>query len=534
MTTLRPYQRDAIDATMAYWDAGGGHALVSMATGTGKSVVLATLAREMIAQYRDMRVLMLTHVKELLQQNAQALLRTWPQAPIGIYSAGLSRRDAKTQIVFASIQSVYRRAPQLGTRDLIIVDEAHLVPRAGDGMYRTLFDGLSQAGEFRVLGLTATPYRMDSGRLDQGAARLFDRIVYDYGIGQGIRDGYLSPLVSYAGGTEIDVSNVTRRGGEFVAGALEAASDIDEITQSAVSEIIKAGEARKSWLVFAAGVRHAEHIRDAIRAHGVSCETVTGETPTGERDRIIRAFKAGHIRCLTNAQVLTTGFDAPAVDLIAMLRPTLSTGLYVQICGRGTRLAPQKTNCLILDFAGNIRRHGPVDAIDLPQKTEETKTTVETIRAKTCPSCEASVAIQARTCPHCGHEWPRSDVAIDAKPEAAAPVLTTEPPRWAGVTHVRYFRHEKPGSPPSLRVEYEGDWWQTYREWIFLEHESGARDRARSWWRQAGGTMPAPSTVDEAIKRRNELSAPVKIKIRPDGKYWRVCGYEWPKIEQAS
>jgi DNA repair protein RadD len=205
---------------------------------------------------------------------------------------------------------------------------------------------------------------------------------------------------------------VARRGGEFVAGALETAAD--KITAEAVKELVAYGAERSSWLAFCSGVRHAEHTRDIVRSYGISCEMVHGETPSGERDRIIRQFKAGQIRCLTNAQVLTTGFDAPQVDLIAMLRPTLSTSLYVQIVGRGTRIAPGKENCMVLDFAGNVRRHGPVDAVSVMPKSgkngdDEGKVGVDSVRAKECPDCQSLAALNASSCKVCGHEWPRED-----------------------------------------------------------------------------------------------------------------------------
>jgi superfamily II DNA or RNA helicase len=346
--SARPYQAEAVRSVIDYWCEGGGNPLVSMATGTGKSVVIAQLVKELESLNPGIRIVMLVHSRELVAQNAAALLRYHPTAHIGINSAGLNRRDTRQPILFASIQSVFRHnADSIGRRDVILIDEAHLTPRKGDGMYRTFLATMKAANpDMRVVGFTATPFRLDSGRLDKGADRLFDDLVYDYGIGRGIEDGYLSPLISKATARTLDVSGVAKRGGEFVEGALQAAIDKDWITQEAVSEIVAMGEDRRSWLVFCAGVDHAIHVRDAIRARGVSCETVTGETPMGERDRMLRDFKAGKLRCLTNVSVLTTGFDAPATDLVAMLRPTLSAGLYIQMVGRGTRLAPGKENCI--------------------------------------------------------------------------------------------------------------------------------------------------------------------------------------------
>lgn len=327
---LRPYQQEALDAIFDYWRRGGGNPLVDLATGTGKSVVIAKLVRQVVEQFPDIRVVMLVHVKELVEQNAKALLRAWPQAPIGINSAGLGRRDKRSQILFASIQSVAKEdATTLGPRHLILVDESHLIPRAGSGMYQTFIGRMREAvPDLRVAGFTATPFRLDSGRMDEGEDRLFDETVYSYDIGRGVDDGYLSPLVSRATGAVIDVTNVARRGGEFVAGDLERAANVDAVTQAACDEIVAKGADRRSWLMFCAGVEHAEAVATALRARGVSVACVTGQTPRAERDRMIRDFREGRLRALTNANVLTTGFDAPRLDLIAMLRPTLSTSLY--------------------------------------------------------------------------------------------------------------------------------------------------------------------------------------------------------------
>jgi len=528
---LRPYQREAVDAIFGYWAAGGGSPLVDLATGLGKSLVIAKLAIDVVTQYPDMRVLVLVHVQELVAQDFSALVRLWPSANSGIYSAGLGRRDAHHQITFASIQSVYKRAAALGPRDLVLIDEAHLIPHSAGGMYRRLISELLDLRpDMRVAGFTATPFRSDSGRLDGGDGRLFDEIVYTYGIGPGIADGWLSQLISKASATEIDVSGVARRGGEFVPGSLEAAADRDELTRAAAAELLRYGADRKSWLIFCSGVAHSYHVRDALRDLGISAETVTGETPAGDRQRIIRDFQAGNIRCLTNAQVLTTGFDAPGVDLIAFLRPTLSTGLYLQMIGRGVRKAPGKNNCLILDFAGNVRRHGPVD-IAMPEERKkkgavEAKKTIDAVRAKACPICETLVAIQAHSCWSCGHEWPVPTAKHDAEADDI-PILSTERPRGPEMIPVVTWQarmHTKQGSPDSVVVSYMAG-VQTYREWLCFEHGGSIRDKARRWWTRHGGGEP-PTTVTEALTRFASLTMPEAIAVErnPMHRWWDVVG----------
>ena len=452
MTQLRVYQRESVDAVFDYWrDGDAGNPLIDICTGGGKSVVLASLMRELLAGWPLMRILCLVHVRELVAQNYQQLVRAWPQAPAGINSAGLGRRDTDHAILFASIQSVFRNPRRLGRRDLVLVDEAHLLPQGGDGMYRTLIKGLrEQCPDLRVLGCTATPYRMDCGRLDRGDDRFFDRIVYSYGIADGINDGFLSPLVAKAMKSEIDVRDVAKRGGEFVAGALEAAADHDDLIRGACDEIERHGVDRRSWLLFCSGVDHAHHVCAELQRRGVAAETVDGTTPKQERDRMLNAFKAGNIRAICNMSVLTTGFDAPNVDLIAMLRPTLSAGLYVQMLGRGTRIAHGKKDCLVLDFSGNVRRHGPVDMIGNPGRgkpasvPDELAAKVDSVRARECPDCATLNALRAASCIMCGHEWP-VEPKHTAKPDDVSPLSGRDRDGFVPVNDMRCYPHQKRG-----------------------------------------------------------------------------------------
>jgi DNA repair protein RadD len=179
--------------------------------------------------------------------------------------------------------------------------------------------------------------------------------------------------------------------------------DTKDKNAKVVREIIKLGAERKSWLIFCAGVAHAQHIAEALVAQGIIAECVTGETPSNERDRMLTEFKAGTIRALTNANVLTTGFDAPMIDLIAMLRPTMSPGLYVQMAGRGLRIAKGKTDCLVLDFAGVVEQHGPITAVRPPPKKGDK---VGEAPVKVCDNCQEICHLSVRECPACGTPFP--------------------------------------------------------------------------------------------------------------------------------
>lgn len=331
MLKLRPYQQEAVDAVFQWFEGEGYNAnpLVVLPTGTGKSLVLSEICKRSIAEYGDMKIVVVTHVMELIKQNYEELKGMWPNAPAGIYSAGVGRREHQYPITFCGIQSVHKKAVLFQKVDFVIIDEVHLLPRNADTMYRRFLEKLRIANpKLRVIGLTATPYRMDSGLLHRGDNALFDDICYEYSVIDAIKDGYLSNLITKKTELELDTTGVHTRGGEFIAAELQDAVDVDGINQRAVEEIIGWGQTRKSWLVFGSGVQHCKHLADLLVDEGITCKTIFGDTPKDERASIIDKFKKGEIRALCSMGVLTTGFNAPNVDMIAILRPTQSAGLF--------------------------------------------------------------------------------------------------------------------------------------------------------------------------------------------------------------
>lgn len=527
---LRPYQQESIDAIYSYFERATGNPLVALPTGTGKSVCIGEFVRGACERYGDTRIVMLTHVKELIEQNFQKLIQLWPSAPAGIYSAGLGRRDLHSQIVFAGIQSIHRHALNMGRVDLIVVDECHLIPRKSDTMYGRFLEQVRlHSPNVKVIGFTATPFRMDSGMLTEGKNAIFDEVCYEMTILDAIEQGWLAEPRPKDTKTKLDVSGVGTRGGEFIAGQLERAVDVDEVTQAAVREIVQHGHNRRGWLVFCAGVEHAYHVRDAVRAHGVSAETITGDTPKADRARILRDFKAGRIKCLTNRDVLTTGFDAPHTDLLALMRPTKSAGLLVQMVGRGTRLADGKSDCLVLDFAGNFERIGPIDRIKVKRPRESEEAGEAPI--KVCPECAEICYAGVRLCPACGHEFPPPEPELKKQASADAVLSNQLTAEWAQVTGVMYGLHTKPGKPPSLKVTYVCG-LTSFTEWVCPEHVGFARQKFCSWWMARCGE-PVPNTVMEALDRKEEIRTPTQIRIEPDGKYKRVTAYDFEDREAA-
>jgi DNA repair protein RadD len=523
--TLRGYQQESIDALYRCLEATDENLICVLPTGSGKSLVLAELVRDACTNWPGTRILILAHVRELVLQNSQELLSHYPEADLGIYSAGLGSRDLHNQVLVASIQSVYRRAFDLGAFDLVLVDEAHLIPRTSDGMYRTFLKNAKQMNPaVRVIGLTATDYRLDSGRLTEGKDRFFHKVAYEANVRDLIRDGYLCRVTTRPTSTQFDLSSVHVRGGEFIPGELAAAVDLEAITRAAVAEIVAAGQDRAAWLVFCSSVAHAGHVAEELRKYGVEAGVVTGETPTLERDTLIRAFKKGELRALVNMNVLTTGFNAPQVDLLAVLRPTKSAGLYVQMIGRGTRNAPGKTNALVLDFGRNIERFGPIDALAVnPGRGKGDDAEPGEAPVKVCPECNTYVLIACTKCEECGHEFPPPAPKVQPRAAKAAILSDEVEPEWLPVNFVYYGRHEKPDKKPSFRVDYRCG-LKRVSEWVFFEHPGAMAHKAKFWWRtRAAFTgQPPPETVADALSRQRELRAVEAIQVVKEGAYDRV------------
>jgi DNA repair protein RadD len=524
---LRDYQRDAIDGVYEWFDQSQGNPLVVVPTGGGKSVIASELIREIIEAWPTERLMVVTHVKELIEQNHNALLRGWPQAPAGIYSAGLKRRDTRAQILFCGVQSVFRRAEELGHFDLVIIDEAHLIPPKGWGMYQQLLAGLKDINsQVKLIGLTATPYRTDTGSLDKGDNRLFHGTAYECSIPQMIADGWLSAVTNRGVRSEIDTSAVKLRGGEFRADELEEAATVDGLVERSVDELLERAHDRKAWLIFCCGIDHAQQVCTELDRRGVVNTCVFGDTPADDRDTRIAAYKAGEITAMVNVNVLTTGFDAPHVDLIALMRPTQSPGLYVQMVGRGLRIAPGKEGCLVLDFGCNVLRHGPIDQVRPSQPSKGTGDAP----MKKCPECMALVFTATTTCPECGHEFEieRGRPDHDESPDEESDILSgSRFERW-DVSATYCERHTKIGKPDSMKVTYLAQFARQRHvsEWICFEHTGYARRKAEKWWRDRLGKEPVPETVSEALARveLGEILETVAITVDTSGKYAEIKG----------
>lgn len=542
---FRQYQQDAIDAWWEYFARRDGNPLIAMPTGTGKSVVIAGLVRSIYKAYPHTRCMMLTHVKELIQQNMEKLLTLWPTAPAGVYSAGLKRKEHRHRITFAGIGSVFRKPELFEHIDILFIDEAHLVSPSDATMYQKFIDGLRQRNpKLKVCGLSATCYRMGIGSLTEGG--MFTDICYDLttpaAFSMLIAAGYLAPLDAKRTDNEFDITGVGTVAGEYNLGELERAVDVDEKTYKVIGELVRKARAedRKRWLIFAVSVHHVESIVKALEMYGVDAVPIHSDLkrlPAEQRETNYKAFKAGRVTCAVSMNAMTTGVDVPEIDLIGMLRHTKSTPLWVQMLGRGTRPAPGKKDCLVLDFTSNTRRLGPIDDPVIPQKPGKKKKKGGVCPVKLCGVCGSYVHHTWTQCKKCGNEMLQS-LKVEEH-SSGLKVMALESPivEELPVTTITYH-HKKPrqeGKPPNMLVTYFCG-LRSFHEYVCLEHPDGsfAQRKAHQWWaerctyKNPDGTVPLPSTVAEAVQAAigGWVRKPSKIKVWSNKpKYPEITGY---------
>lgn len=511
---LRPYQAAAVQATYDYLRTRPGNPCIVIPTAGGKTPVIAQICQDATQQWNG-RVAILAHVKELIAQAAKTLTTMGVKA--GLYSAGLKRRDLDTPVVAAGIQSIYKRACDLGPVDLILVDEAHLIPPGtdGEGMYRSfLQDAQAVNPNVRVIGLTATPFRMKSGMIC-GEDSLLTEVCYEVGVRELIRDGYLCPPISKGPrGFRPDTSGLHTRAGEFIDAEVEALMDVEEHVIAAVDEIVERTAERQTVLIFASGVQHGQHIQAALQSrHGVECGFICGKTPSDQREELIRRFKGDTatdlfgtrkpLKYLCNVNVLTTGFDAPNIDCVVLLRPTLSPGLYYQMIGRGFRLHPDKVDFLVLDFGENVTRHGPVDKIKV--KPAGSGNGGGEAPAKECPECNELVAAGYARCPACNFTFPppeRSKHGTSASDKEVVSGVVSQEELEVQETNYREHTSRQSGNK-SMRVDYVCGLNDVRSEWISFEHPNEwVKGKAAAWWK-ARSPDPVPITVAEAVDAAN-------------------------------
>ena len=559
MYDLRPYQRDAVNAVYDHLRNKDTNPCVVIPTAGGKSLCIAQVAKDAVTLWGG-RVMILAHVKELVEQNAGKLKAICPELKVGVYSAGLDRRDVAEPVVVAGIQSVFNRIDEFKPFDLIMIDEVHMVPPEGEGRYRTFLEAAKRANpRVRLVGWTATPYRTQGGLICK-PENLLNEVCYEIGVKELINKGYISNITAKAGKHAPDTGSLHIRAGEFVAEDVEKLMGEEGLVNTACREIVELTKDRKACLVFCTSVAHCKKVAARIsKLSGEECAVVTGDTPAGEREETIQRLRGESVatdlfgtelkplKYCCNVSVLTTGTDIPRLDTIALLRPTNSPGLLVQMVGRGFRLSPEtgKTECLVLDYGRNIERHGPIDMIRVGEKGSGNGEPL----VKVCPQCLRIVNLPVMLCPECGYQWPRKEPerqpheAMAAKIGILSGEVTTEK---FSVMHTSYQVWEKRGAPPdaprTVRVTYDVDFLTHYSEWLCPEHTGYARRKFEKWWRaHAHPDCPVPRTADEVCEYEfsGMLREVKEITVRfvSGQKYPEIAGCElgdFPVVESGA
>ncbi len=495
---LRDYQVKAIRETYKWLYEHEGNPCIVAPTGSGKAHIIAGFCEDILRRKKDAKILVLSHVKELLVQDAEKIRLAWPEAPIGIYSAGLGTKDISA-ITVAGIQSIWRKPEELGRIDIVIVDEAHMIQNEDEGMYRRLLSSLHEINpKMRMIGLTATPYRLGQGLLTEGDNAIFQALIESVTIEELVKRKFLARLTSTFTDLTMDVEGIKKVQGDYEKQELESRVNSSDINKKVVAETIRRAGNRTAWLVFCVSISHAEKMRDEFIAQGVKAEAITSKTTSEERARIFADFKAGKIKAVTNVGVATTGFDYPDIDVIVMARPTLSPGLYMQMSGRGMRVKSpgHHQDCLVLDFAGNIARHGAVTKIIPPRRTVKTgKKSSQELgdMFKICPKCHKTVMKRARECVHCGHIFTElSDLSVNddimegvKDSEAVNENETHEKPSEFQRMKVAYWYwkvvYRKKDRMPMIRVDFYGEDNLQGPKQLFLyimQEDKAAKERA--------------------------------------------------------
>ncbi len=388
MYKLRDYQQQAVNNAIKFFQKKRDPAMIVLPTGAGKSLVIAELAR-----IANGRALVLAHVKELVEQNHEKYKSYGLEA--GIFSASLGKKDWSEKAIFGSVQSV-ARAPDdfFNNFSLLVIDECHRVAEEGATQYQEVIKKLLERNpKLCILGLTATPYRLglgwiyeysQSGEIKTDQKRFFKQCVYDLPLSYMIKNRYLTiPVKVDIPVTCYDFSELTEKDRMYTAAEVEEVLKSQmRLTPFIIKNIIDITERynRRGVMIFSSSVKHAEEILSYLPAG--DSRLVLGDTDMKDRVQIVNDFKKRKFKYLVNVSVLTTGFDAPHVDVIAILRPTESNSLYQQIVGRGLRLSEDKQDCYVLDYTG--MRHD----IYAPEISDK-RPAKDTVPVKVaCPACD--------------------------------------------------------------------------------------------------------------------------------------------------
>ncbi|UQZ90860.1 hypothetical protein C4J81_17245 [Deltaproteobacteria bacterium Smac51] len=526
---LRPYQLEALDTVMADLKAEP-FVLLQAATAAGKTIMFSEIIRRWMTEYPAMSIWVMAHRQELVTQAYQKLLKVWPEGSryLGLACASVGPVSTVRPVTIGSVQTLDSRSWERRV-DLLIVDECHRIPAVeSGGQYHSVVGRLKESNpNLRVLGVTATPYRLGHGYIygddcKAGRTNLFPKLNHQIGLDELTAAGYLTPIrAKEAADLGAELAAIKLSHGEYDSKELNSLLIRSVHIQSAVDAYNKYGEGRSKILIFAASIEHAEKLTDAFSRAGHSAATVHSKMHRRDRLTTLSSFDHGDLKVLVNVGILTEGWDSPAVDLIMLCRPTMAPALFVQMIGRGTRLHPGKNDLLVLDLSGNYKRHGaPANPVVRKPGSGGGEPPY-----KSCPECGNLLPVSSLTCGDCGHHWEVR--LVDETAPAFMNEVKLPPPGQSHVMSWRGYGHVSFKGNYMLLLELNCVPGGVVRHYLDIEGQASryGQDKARVLWWQLSGGKNMPQTVRMAVDRIEELHIPEFVSLVTENGRRKVKGF---------
>ena len=545
MYQLRDYQEEMVAAAMAAIPTDS-FILIQAATGAGKTIFFAELIKRLLTEWPQLRIGVVAHRSLLVEQAKDKLLKVWPEAPVGVACSSTGMPvDTDMPVVIGSVQTLARRMMTTAPFDVVFIDEAHRVPpRSHNSQYKDWLEKMLDFNpKMRVVGLTATPFRLGHGYIygpvcRKGNKNWFNRLHYRIGIKDLQAKGF---LCGYRAKETVDIGrdlSGVHVSGEFNLGELSDLMSKTIHVGSAVKALQEYGKDRERVIVFAVTIDHAKILTDAFESAGIDVNLVHSNQPADYREYVLDGFRNGKYRVLCSIGILTEGFDEPATDCIICCRPTKSAALHVQMCGRGLRPYPGKKDVLILDLSNNFKTHGDIDSpkinvrggVEIPGEAP----------TKKCDVCGEIVHTSVRECPGCGYEWPEKEVVIeDALPKMVDVRCVWKKPEPIDVQVIDFDVEPHTSKAGNRMVKVHLVCQQPgiiapvhVNHFLMFDKEAHpyARGKSISWWQRVVNT-PVPGSTDEAMKwsEEIEMALPKEVRIMEDGKWWKVLDWKESK-----
>ena len=508
---LRDYQDQCVKDTMKSLIEIKGNPVIEMATGLGKSITIAGIVMECRLTWSAINVLVLCHRAKLVEQDAEKFVALG-MIP-SIYCAELNRKEVG-QFTIGTILSVANNAQLFQDVHLVIVDEVQTINNEDEGVYRKFLSGLPKA---KIIGLSATPYRLKGGAV-YGKGRLFSHRCFKMGFAEGVKRGFLTPPINYDANWEDKYDDIRITAGDF--NQKDINSHFTKIVDRSCVDLSNRMKNRHYVLVFACSIAHAEAIVTCLRSLGEQARVYHSEMGIIEDKMTITAFQNRQFKYLVSIDKLGVGFDAPFVDGLGIMRPTMSRGLAIQMLGRGSRLYPDKTNFLVADYAGNIVRHNLLnpDLYDVPY--EEIKKVRKTGDAphKTCPNCQAILGTRVNVC-DCGYKFPPKITTVAAFDSENGETKTIQINGWMP----RIDTNSK-HSFVSLQIATK-DTLESYKFSWFPEDTGYSKTKSMLSYQKLFGELPPQMTCRSWYDCLKVLEWRYKeADIQKENGYWKLIG----------